>query len=424
MSVGETPETILCGLLMAGASFEDAAREVRGSDFVDPVPRKVFEQIGELARVGAPTDCVTVGERLPELYDDILVWAMRETEGAWSRSNVLHYARMVRRGSRRRKVRELLQDGLDRLDKGEDIDGLAEEITHRMDAASRREERTPAFRGVLQHAAEAVQQAYMLQKTHGFVGESFTLEELDARLGGLWGGPLVVLGARTSVGKSTLAWQIALRSALKGSPVGIIDTEMGERRVGIRCMSHCYGLNNTKLRLGIREEVLALLEHAEKNPLLEMPVHIDCVTRDLYSMMGQIGRWKREHGIRFAVVDYLQKIEVPGAHNRFDARGIASAELQKLAQRLDIPIILVSQLSRDVEKGNRPPVLSDLRESGDIEQNADLVIALHGKLEADELGERDVELHILKAKEGRTGKIPRKYTLHGPTFTVREDNPL
>lgn len=425
VSVIESPERVLCGALMLGGHYDAVVREVRDSDFVDPQARKVFETIGEQVRKGEPCDAVTVAERLPnDWHLSIMQMSEAALDLVGSIGESLHFARMVQRGARRRQIRELLEESLTRIDAGEDIDLIAEEVSQTADATYHHREITPSLSKLLMGSAESIQNAYNLQREQGFVGESYTLPEMDARLGGLYGTMLVVLGARTSVGKSTFAWQMALEAARNGSAVGIIDTEMGAIRCGVRIMAYYYGLNNTALRLGKEEVVKALWEKSGDTPIHNYPLHVECNTRDLYSIMGQIGRWKREFGIKFAVVDYLQKIDVPHVSSPFEARGVVTKELQRQSQQLDIPIVLVSQFNRSIDKENRPPVLSDLRESGNIEQDADLVIAMHGKLDADQFGNRDLEIHILKAKDARTGKLPFKFTLNGPTYHIEQAMPL
>lgn len=220
------------------------------------------------------------------------------------------------------------------------------------------------------------------QRRRDGVFVSTTLPSLDSIMGGFRGPTLTVLGARTSGGKSLIAGQIAANAAVRNNhPVGIVSLEMGAGQIMGRMLRSLYG-------------------YGEESIPKDAPLFIDDVSRTLDDIVFRIHEWKDIHNIELAIIDYAQIIHVPGHRQRWEQIGEVSRTLKGVAMKLGIPILALAQLSREHIKTGLRPGLGDLRESGNLEQDADNVLLLHYI--------RDkclFELIVAKQREGQTGDI-------------------
>ena len=205
--------------------------------------------------------------------------------------------------------------------------------------------------------------------------------DLDELLGGIQRSDLVILGARPSLGKSTLALNIALNAAKNGSTVGVFSLEMSREQLAFRILSSETEIDSHRLRLGLVTEAEGERIINAIGLLSDLPVYIDDAPfQSMVEMRSKSRRLMLEHGLDLLVVDYLQLIQ--GRSGRSDNRVQEITEISRslkiLARDLNIALITCSQLSRGVEQrtGHRP-MLSDLRDSGSIEQDADIVMFLH-----------------------------------------------
>ena len=205
--------------------------------------------------------------------------------------------------------------------------------------------------------------------------------DMDKLLGGgLQRSAMFVLAARPSLGKSALAFNIARHAAEYGSVVGVFSLEMGREQIGLRLLSSEANVDSSRLRVG-------LVSDSEESRLLDaigllsdLPIYIDDTPiQGVVEMRGKARRLQSEHGLDFLIVDYLQLISSGGrSDNRVQEMGEISRSLKGLARDLDIPVLACSQLSRAIEqRPSHRPLLSDLRESGSIEQDADVVAFIH-----------------------------------------------
>ena len=205
--------------------------------------------------------------------------------------------------------------------------------------------------------------------------------QIDELLGGgLQRSDMIVLAARPSLGKSTLAFNIARNAAGTGSIVGIFSLEMGRENIGMRLLSSEANIDSNRLRTGLFNEAEDRRRIDAIGLLSDLPIYIDDTPiQGITEMRGKARRLQREKGLDFLIVDYLQLISGGGrVDNRAQEMGEISRSLKALARDLDVPVLACSQLSRAIEQ--RPthrPLLSDLRESGSIEQDADVVAFIH-----------------------------------------------
>ncbi len=216
--------------------------------------------------------------------------------------------------------------------------------------------------------------------TKGITGVPTGFIELDRLLGGLQSSDLVVIAARPSVGKTALALSLARNIAVDyGIPVGFFSLEMSAQQLTMRLISSQTGISNHKIRTGglSQKDLEVILKKI--TPLSNAPLYIDDSPNiSLLELRAKCRRLKTEHKVRAIFVDYLQLIDSPKADSREREISIISRTLKQIAKELDIPIVALSQLNRSVEsRADKKPQLSDLRESGSIEQDADVVVFIY-----------------------------------------------
>jgi len=249
---------------------------------------------------------------------------------------------------------------------------------------------------------------------------------LDNVLAGLQQSDLIVLAARPSLGKTTLALDIARSVAKHGTPVGIFSLEMSKEQLVDRLLASEAGINLWKLRTGRlsmegEDNDLARIQEAI-GVLAELPIFIDdAASATALQMRTMARRLKSEQGLGLIIVDYLQLMEGHngGADSRVQQISEISRSLKQLARELSVPVLAISQLSRAVE--SRPgnvPKLSDLRESGSIEQDADVVMFIYREDKIKENTERKniAQILIEKHRNGPTGRVELYFDEQRVTF--------
>lgn len=234
--------------------------------------------------------------------------------------------------------------------------------------------------------------------------------QVDAATRGWQNGDLIILAARPSVGKTAFALNLALNAAKSGTPVCVWSLEMKVVSQGLRMLSAESGIELTKLQTGkLNDQEMADMNRGAMSTLSQLPIYFDDTTAlTLSKFRAGARRLVKKRGVKLLMIDYLQLLTFDGkATNREQEISKMSREIKSLAMELDVPIIALSQLSREIEKRSNPvPVLSDLRESGAIEQDADVVCFLYGHRD-DEI-EKDAELskkRYVKVAKQRNGVL-------------------
>jgi replicative DNA helicase len=246
--------------------------------------------------------------------------------------------------------------------------------------------------------------------------------DIDKLLGGgLQRSDLVVIAARPSLGKSTLAFNIARHAAEQAARVGIFSLEMSAEQIGIRLVSSEANVDSHRMRIGLLNDAETQREHDAIGYLSELPIYIDeSPFQSIVEMRGKVNRLHNEQPIDLLVVDYIQLISGSSgrSENRVFDMGEISRSLKAIARELDVPVVALSQLSRAPEqRPNHRPMLSDLRESGSIEQDADVVAFIYRedkyvtreewekRTPSDPYPANVAELIVAKHRNGPTGTI-------------------
>jgi len=284
-----------------------------------------------------------------------------------------------------------------------------------------------SFSAIKDELAEAWERLEMLQKSSGTMrGIPTGFPQLDSMLAGLQKSDLIILAARPSMGKTALALDIARQTATKhGTAVGIFSLEMSSQQLVDRMLAAQAGVNAWRLRTGkIKgEDEFERLQQG-MGVLAEAPIYIDDkATTTVLAMRSVARRLKMEKDLGLIIVDYLQLITPTysrGADNLVQQVTEISRSLKAMARELEVPVLALSQLSRAVEQRRGRPRLSDLRDSGSIEQDADVVMFIHreDKMNAESGAEKTniAEILIEKHRNGPVGKIDLRFDEEKTTF--------
>ncbi len=425
----EAERSVLGAILLDSSSLSFVVPVLRQEDFFPDTHRRIYRAMLELFERSAEIDTLTLKEELDRVggvekaggaaYLAALVDAVPDV------SNVEHYARIVKEKSTLRRLiqagQRLARQGLAQEQDAEQLLGSATgEIFDIAEDAVRGG--FTAIGQIVKHNLEIIEDARNRQGMLSGLPTGFT--ELDRMTSGLQPTDLILLAARPSVGKTSLALNIAQHVAFReGRSVGFFSLEMSKEQIGFRVLCSEADVDAKKVRDGFasREATVRLVTAQTKisgaNFFLD-----DGAALSVPEMRAKAQRLKREKGLDLIVVDYLQLMM---GHGRFDNRtqevSQISRGLKLLAKELRVPILALSQLSRQPEqrKGElRRPQLADLRDSGSLEQDADVVVFLY----REELYDRETErkgiadVLIAKQRNGPTGDFPLVFLADHMTF--------
>jgi len=385
----EAEQSLIGGLMLNKAAWDKIADVVSAADFYRNDHRLAFSAIAELVEDGQPCDVVTVSEFLEKRGEldnagglEYLAALANETPGA---ANARAYANIVRERS---MLRSLIEAGNEIAGAAFATDGrsateLVDEAERRVFEIAEKGARGRAgFRSLKQILPETVDRIDLLHQSDGDItGISTGFNEFDKMTAGLQGGDLVIVAGRPSMGKTTLAVNIAENASIGGKvPTAIYSMEMPAQQLAFRMISSLGRVDMKHLRTGqFPDEDWSRINTAVQL-MSDAPIFIDDTAGlSPTEIRARARRLQREHGLGLIVVDYLQLMQVPGnTENRATEISEISRSLKALAKELDLPIIVLSQLNRSVEqRTDKRPVMSDLRESGAIEQDADLIVFIY-----------------------------------------------
>jgi replicative DNA helicase len=372
----EAEQAVLGGLLLDVSAWDQVSDAINEGDFYRPDHRLIFEAIGALAGAAKPCDVVTVSEQLERTAKLEAVGGVaylsslaRDTPTA---ANVRAYADIVRERS---LLRQLIQAGTEIVsavfnNEGETarelVDRAEQKVFEIAEQGFRGRQGAIAVRGILPQVIDQIDEWHSNPNSLRGLPTGFT--DFDKITGGLRPGDLVIVAGRPSMGKSTLAVNMAEYASVhqaKRASVAIFSLEMPSEQVVMRMLSSIGGVPLSSLRSGnISDEDWVRITSATSQ-LSESKVFVDeTPALTPTELRARARRIKREHGLDLVVVDYLQLMQVPGTkENRATEIGAISRGLKVLAKELAVPVIALSQLNRAVEqREHKKPVMSDLRE--------------------------------------------------------------
>ncbi|MFA4819152.1 MAG: replicative DNA helicase [Patescibacteria group bacterium] len=419
----EAEMSTLGSLLIDKDAVIKIADFLQAADFYSDANGQIYESMMDLYEAKTPIDILSLSSRLQEK-------GLLETIGGHgylselsnhvpTSSNVLYYAKIVQRKS---TLRKLLRAGSDitalAFQETEDIENVMDEAERKLYSVSQNfyHQNFIPIKSVLSEAFDRIDE---LHKGAGKLrGLPTGFVDLDNLLAGLQKSDLIVLASRPSVGKTSLALDIARHVAThEKKGVGIFSLEMSKEQLVDRLLCSEAGVDMWRMRTGRlsdKEDDFPRIGHA-MGVLSEAPIFIDdSATANIMEIRTKARRLQMEHGLSLIVVDYLQLMEGRNLENRVQEVAEITRGLKALARELNVPVLALSQLSRAVEMAKPAiPRLSHLRESGSIEQDADVVLFIYRKsadknyhpddIPADE--KNLAEIHIAKHRNGPTGII-------------------
>jgi len=426
----EAEQSLLGSLLLDKDAIVKVADIIQPEDFYEERNGLIFNAMMSLYEKMRPIDVVTVTDILRDRkkLEDIggASYLANLASSLPSSANVVRYAEIV---SSKATLRNLIAAGSDISACGhqenQEIDILLDEAEKKLFSVAKKYLRGGfiSVRDVLDEAFERIDKLHEQRGQTRGVPSGFKL--IDNILSGFQKSDLIVVAARPSIGKTSLALNFALNAATEGYSVGMFHLEMSKDQIVDRLISAQSGIDSWRLRTGnLREEDFARLSEA-MGKLADMQIYIDdSPGSNIIEMRTKARRLQVDKKLDLLIVDYLQLMEArKSSDNRVQEISEISRGLKGLARELNIPVIAVSQLSREVEKRPRKiPQLSDLRESGAIEQDADVVMLIYREDYYDKDTERQnvADIIIAKHRNGPIGRVELYFKSDTMTFRTLE----
>jgi len=416
----EAEQAVLGGLMLDNNAWDKVVDIITESDFYRHDHRLIFSAIGELATMGQPYDVITLSERLDSndkfTQSNGLAYLAELANNTPSAANIAAYANIVRERS---ILRNLISAGATICEscykpEGRGSEQLLDEAEQlifniaEQGAKGRRD--FVSIKELLVATVDKIDALF--QQDNPITGISTGFTDLDDMTSGFQRSDLIIVAGRPSMGKTTFAMNIAENAAVKmQAPVAIFSMEMPGEQIVMRMLSSLGRIDQHRIRTGkLNDEDWPRLTSAV-GLLAEAKVFIDdtpALTPN--ELRARARRLKREHDLSLIVIDYLQLMQVPEAgQNRTNEISEISRSLKALAKELNVPVIALSQLNRSLEqRPNKRPVMSDLRESGAIEQDADVIAFIY----------RD-EVYNEESPDRGTAEIIIGKQRNGPIGTLR-----
>ncbi len=416
----EAEQSVLGGVLLDKNAWVKATEHVRQEDFYRKDHRLIFQAIARLDNEGQPFDIVTVAEWLEnhQQLEDAggISYLAALAENTPHVSNIAVYADIVRKRSILRQLITATRNIGDTIfnpqgRSSDEILDFAEQLVFEIaEQEGRSKKNYKNIKDVVATALKRVDELF--HKNSPITGVATGFDDLDAKTAGLQPSDLIIIAGRPSMGKTALAINIAEHAAIKDKmTVAIFSMEMSGEQLAMRMMASLARIDQHNIRTGRLDEDDWPRLTSSLAVLSETSMFIDdtpaLTPAELRARCRRIAR--EQHGLDMIVVDYLQLMQVPGtAENRATELSGISRSLKAMAKELNIPVVALSQLNRSLEqRPNRRPVMSDLRESGAIEQDADVILFIY----RDEVYDKDspdkgmAEIIISKQRNGPIGMV-------------------
>ena len=388
----EAEQTILGSILANNEIFDEVTDQLDESYFFDPIHQKIYKIIANLISKGLLANPVTIKNFFNSKEELIEIggidYLVKLTKVSTTKNQIKYYSQLLSDLYIRRQLINISEETLEES-KNKDLEisgtNILENTERKLFEIAERGEFQRSFVTFKDALKETIDMATAAYKNdQGIVGVPSGLTDLDDRLGGLHKQDLLIIAGRPSMGKTALATNIAFNASLNikknnlKTSVAFFSLEMSSEQLSTRILSEQSRIKSNDIRRGkINQDDFERFIEASKN--LEMlPLHIDDTPSiTISALSNRARRLKRKEGLDLIVIDYIQLMKSSGYRNESRVLEIAEITqgLKALAKELDVPVLALSQLSRQVEqREDKKPQLSDLRESGSIEQDADVVM--------------------------------------------------
>ncbi|MCX5776779.1 MAG: replicative DNA helicase [Candidatus Firestonebacteria bacterium] len=413
----EAEKSVLGSMLIEPEALQRVVELLKEESFYRDSHRKIFAAVMRLFDNNQPVDLITVGEELRKRNELDKVggteYIAELINTVPTAANVEYYASIVKEKSSLRDLINISTSIItDAYNENSVVDTLLDKAEHQIFSISEKRIK-PGFLKMKELVHSTVKKVEELHYRQALVtGISTGFEQLDEKTTGFHGGELIIVAARPGMGKTSLCLSIALNAAIRNKvPVAIFSLEMAAQQIVLRMLSSEAKVSMHRLRAGKTYDNEWPNITMAASQLAEAPIYIDDSSSiSPLEIKAKCRRLKAEKEIGLIIVDYLQMMEAGKSENRVQEISQISRSLKSLAKEMDVPVIVASQLSRMTErqdKSEKRPMLSHLRESGAIEQDADAVLMLYRESYYNrELENRvDTELIIGKQRNGPTGTI-------------------
>jgi replicative DNA helicase len=420
----EAEQAVLGGLMLAPDAYDRIADQLTDNDFYRRDHQLIFRAIRELAEKSKPFDAVTLGEWFESMGQSELVaggaYLIELASTTPSAANIAAYAEIVRDKAVLRQLIEvgtgIVNDGFqpDGRESGEILAKAEQDVFAIAEAGARGRTDFVAMNKALSEAFDVLQTRYANGGSVTGLPTGYT--EFDEMTAGLQPTDLIILAARPAMGKTTFALNIAEHAAIRTKKaVAVFSMEMSSSQLALRLISSNGRVNAQRLRSGQLEDEDWSRVTSAIRMLREAKIFIDDTPGLSPEVLrAKARRLKREHDLGLVVIDYLQLMSVPGnTENRATEISEISRSLKHLAKELNVPVIALSQLNRSLEqRADKRPVMADLRESGAIEQDADIILFIYRDDYYNKENSPDkglAEVIIGKQRNGPTGSVKLKF---------------
>ncbi len=429
----EAEQSVLGSLLIDKDGFLIIGDILSHDDFYDDANMKIFEVMFELYKHNKPIDLITVREKLDDKKLLDAVWGLSYlaelTEIVPTSSNIFEYAQIVKNKA---VLRKLIKSGNEIVSLGYQEDSPINELLEKSEKSLFNVTQT-FIKNKLVHITDILTQRYEefaeihedpeLVKRHRL---QTGFKNMDHKLTGLKGGDMVIVAARPSMGKTAFAMNLAQNIGFAKKTVAIFSLEMSKEQLTDRMIASAMGIDSWKLQKGELEdsEFSKIGEAMERLSAADIYID-DSAGGNLVDLKSKARRLKMESNLNLIIIDYLQLMTNGNSLNRVQEVSEISRGIKSLARELDVPIIALSQLSRAVEgRPDKRPVLSDLRESGSIEQDADIVMMIYREDYYDEFTERKgiTDIFIRKNRNGPIWSVQLMFQKNNQKFVEIENN--
>jgi replicative DNA helicase len=430
----EAEQSVLGSLMLDKDAIIKIADVVKVGDFYKDDHNFIYEKMLDLYEEREPIDVLSISNKLEEVNKLEQVggstYLASLVNTVPSAANVVHYAKVVQKKATLRRLIKAASDILELgYKEGEDVQKVLDEAEQKLFKVSQKyiKQDFIPIKSVLEAAFNRIDELH--KDNSKFRGVPTGFPDMDGILAGLQKSDLVILAARPSIGKTTLALDIARHIGIREKvPVGIFSLEMSadqlvDRMIAAESQVDLWRLRTGKLRSEGENNDFQRIGEA-MGVLSEAPIFIDdSASANIMEMRTMARRLQAEHNLGLIIIDYLQLMEGRGKENRVQEISEISRALKNLAREINIPVLALSQLSRAVEsRSPQIPKLSDLRESGSIEQDADVVLFLYreDREKPDTPNKNIVEVHIAKHRNGPVGKLNLYFEETSTTFKSLE----
>ncbi|MFT9496513.1 replicative DNA helicase [Anaerosolibacter sp.] len=412
----DAEQSVLGAMILDREAIITASEIIRGDDFYKEAHKEVFDAIIDLYNRNEPVDMVTLSEELSQrqILEAIggISYLASLSSAVPTTTNVKYYSKIVEEKAILRRLikasSEILDKGYQAEDELNSILDLAEKNIFNI-SQSRSQEGFSPIKEILLESFNKIEELY--QSKGGITGITTGFSDIDRKTSGLQRSDLILVAARPSMGKTAFSLNLVQNAALKGgAAVAVFSLEMSKEQLVQRMLSAESHIEIQKIRNGtLSEDEWPRLAKA-MGPLAQAKVFIDDTPGiTVMEMKAKCRKLKMEHGLDMIMIDYLQLMSGDGkVESRQQEISAISRNLKGLAREMDCPVVALSQLSRAAElRADHRPILSDLRESGAIEQDADIVMFLyrdeyyHPDSEKKNIG----EVIIAKQRNGSTGTV-------------------